>query len=827
MNSIRMIKNIFVFMLAAWVCFSSAAHGAGPSDFDKKEEDTFYVAAKAYQDGFYDVSLVLFDKFLKTYMQSGKKVEAMIYIGQNYFQQEKYLKALDQFDALLKMPEAAGEKDKVLYWLGEIYGRGRDYRQAAEYYQELVNNYPDSFYFRPAYSSLAQALLNDGKFKEAQDTYRRMLERFKDAGTQEEASFGVCEAYYRQRDFTQLKKELEKYLSLFVSSPNAGRAYFYLGEARYYLEEYAQAVEAYQKCLEHAQAQDQIQSAQIGIGWSYLNMKRFDDAARIFSRFEDEDQTPGIVLGKAVVASGEGNYQDAIGLFDRVISLDKNEEYAPLAYYGKGEALYHLDHFEEAIISYRISLDKLRLLSRLLGEPRDLRDRILYSLGWAYLKMGDFESAQQEFQKVVSFSSDKIFKLSALCQLGDVYQDSGEYRKAIQTYQDILKEYPDSVYNDYIQYQIGLTWLKSEDLESAVLALRKLIKEFPNSKLIDDANYFLGVIYFQKGDFAAAREQLEVFRSEFKDSAYRPQGIFLLGETLLNLGEFKPAIEAFQSLVREPAVAESLRQKAEYEIASAYSHEGNQIEANKRFSDFVTRYPDSPLTPNVILGLGQSYVSVHDDVSARKYFERLIRNYPDNEFVGEAYLAIGQTYVREGNAAAALKSFAQARESGRLDAAAQAAVLSGDVYFQKGDHAAARRSYEDAIAMQTPWSQTAYVDLAAIAKEEKKFTEAIDFLEKAAGTQGAQKTADIQFQIAELWDESGAYDRAMEAYLNVHYLFEKDEAVSARALLRVARIYERMENLAELRKVLEKVASLHVPEAKYASEKLKSLEEKD
>ena len=62
MNSIRMIKNIFVFMLAAWVCFSSAAHGAGPSDFDKKEEDTFYVAAKAYQDGFYDVSLVLLDR---------------------------------------------------------------------------------------------------------------------------------------------------------------------------------------------------------------------------------------------------------------------------------------------------------------------------------------------------------------------------------------------------------------------------------------------------------------------------------------------------------------------------------------------------------------------------------------------------------------------------------------------------------------------------------------------------------------------------------------------------------------------------------------------
>ncbi|QAT17179.1 hypothetical protein BU251_05255 [Candidatus Velamenicoccus archaeovorus] len=827
MKRMGMIRNVFALIFVAWACLFSAAHGAEPSDFNKKEEDAFYVAAKAYQDGFHDVSLVLFDKFLQTYVQSGKKVEAMIYIGQNYFQQEKYLKALDQFDALLKMPEAAGQKDKILYWLGEIYARGRDYRQASEYYQQLVNDYPDSFYFRPAYSSLARALLNDGKFKEAQDIYRRMLERFKDAATQEEASFGICEAYYRQRDFTQLKKELVKYLSVFSSSPNLGKAYFYLGEAEYYLEEYAEAIQAYQKCLEQAQAQDQIQSAQIGIGWSYLKMKRFDDAGRVFSRFGDENEVPGIVLGKAVVASGQGEYQDAIVLFDRVISLDKNEEYAPLAYYGKGEALYHLEHFEEAIIAYRISLDKLRLLSRWLGEPRELRDRILYSLGWAYLKVGDFESAQQEFQKVASFSSDKIFKLSALCQLGDVYQDSGEYDKAVQTYQDILKEYPDSVYNDYIQYQIGLTWLKSENMESAALALKKLIKEFPNSKLIDDANYFLGVIYFQKGDFGAARGQLETFRSEFKDSSYRPQGIFLLGETLLNLGEFKQAIEAFQSLVREAGAAGSLKQKAEYEIANAYSRAGNQAEANKRFSDFVTRYPDSPLTPNIILELGQSYVSLHDDLSARKYFERLIRNYPDNEFVGDAYIAIGETYLREGNTAAALKSFAQARESGRLDAAARAAILNGDVYFQKGDHAAAIKSYEDAIGLQTPWSQTAYMNLAAIAKEEKRYAEAIDFLEKASAIQGTQKTADIQFQIAELWEESGSYDRALEAYLNVHYLFEKDEAISAKALLRVARIYERMENWVELRRVLEKVASLDVPEAKYAREKLKSLNEKD
>ncbi|MDD5575054.1 MAG: hypothetical protein PHH75_07750, partial [Candidatus Omnitrophica bacterium] len=89
----------------------------------------------------------------------------------------------------------------------------------------------------------------------------------------------------------------------------------------------------------------------------------------------------------------------------------------------------------------------------------------------------------------------------------------------------------------------------------------------------------------------------------------------------------------------------------------------------------------------------------------------------------------------------------------------------------------------------------------------------------------ARKTADIRFLIAELLEESGDPDRALEEYMNVYYLFEKDEGVSAKALLRVARIYENRERWDEWHKILVTIASLNVPEAKYARERLKGLEE--
>ena len=115
-------SKVFIGFLLLLFCFQNV-YGA---DLNKKEEDTFYVAVKAYEDGFYDVALTLLDRFLKTYAQSDKRFDAFAYVGQCYFFQEKYLKALDQFETLLKTEGAEVIKDKILFWLGEIYAKGKD-----------------------------------------------------------------------------------------------------------------------------------------------------------------------------------------------------------------------------------------------------------------------------------------------------------------------------------------------------------------------------------------------------------------------------------------------------------------------------------------------------------------------------------------------------------------------------------------------------------------------------------------------------------------------------------------------------------------------------
>ena len=102
----RAFKSLFV---AGILCLTASGIFSSPAraeTFDRKQEDTYYVAVKSFQDGFYDVALTLFDRFLKNYVDSDKRFEALVYMGACYFYQEKYLRALEQFEMLLKMSGA-------------------------------------------------------------------------------------------------------------------------------------------------------------------------------------------------------------------------------------------------------------------------------------------------------------------------------------------------------------------------------------------------------------------------------------------------------------------------------------------------------------------------------------------------------------------------------------------------------------------------------------------------------------------------------------------------------------------------------------------------
>src|SRR4030042_1341125 len=86
---------IFLNISSATLCVSLYAQGSS------KEDEALFVAKKAFEDGFYEVSLGLLERFSQGYPNSPKAAEVNLLIGQCYFHQGKFLDALAKFEGLL------------------------------------------------------------------------------------------------------------------------------------------------------------------------------------------------------------------------------------------------------------------------------------------------------------------------------------------------------------------------------------------------------------------------------------------------------------------------------------------------------------------------------------------------------------------------------------------------------------------------------------------------------------------------------------------------------------------------------------------------------
>src|SRR4030042_4990442 len=234
-----------------------------------KEEESYFVAEKAFDDGFYDVALGLFERFLKNYPASSKAAQINLLIGQCYFHQNRYLDALAKFDQLLKSDIAKDIKDSVLYWIAEVHFKGNDFAKAAEYYQRLIDEFPKSSYLSASYYSLGWCLFQEHNYLKALEYFKIIENKFPKESFSHDAYFKIIECLYNLKDYQGLKTKAKSYLKLFSKdTTRLSYLYFYLAESDYYLNNLEEAVDEYAKVLVNSQ-DDKLQAlSELGTGWS-------------------------------------------------------------------------------------------------------------------------------------------------------------------------------------------------------------------------------------------------------------------------------------------------------------------------------------------------------------------------------------------------------------------------------------------------------------------------------------------------------------------------------------------------------------------------------
>ncbi len=787
---------------------------------NSKEFESLFVAKKAFEDGFYDVSLELLERFLKNYPGSPAAAEANLYIGQCYFQQNRFLDALQQFDQLSDDPQAKDFQDAIFYWIAEVHFRGNNFSKAREYYKKVADNFPKSSFAPASLYSLGWCLFQEQYYAQALEYFKLVEEKFAKEPYGQDAGFKIIECLYNLKDYATLKEKAKKYLKAYAKDAvKSSYLYFYWAEADYYLNNFNEAINEYSRGLEITGDEKLKALISLGLAWSYFKSKQNKEAEAAFAKVKFENlekaNQNALLLGKAALCLENKSFSQAKDIYKQVILAADDPQVVIQGYLGQADACYNLADYKEAIRIYQEAVDKLSS-----SLPQETQDKLYYGLAWAYLKEGEFKNAIEEFRKVAKQSEDKTFKVSALCQIGDAYQDSGDFNQAMEVYDNILKNYPDSFYSDYVQYQVGLTMLKVSNYDGAIMAFKALQTNFSESKLRDDSSYALGLAYFQREDYQASRDVFERFLQEYKDSGLRPQVMYLLGTSFFNLKEYNQAINIFKDVLRNFGQDAELAQKAEYEIADCFYQMGNEKEAMARFKSLRAKYPDSRLSPEVIWWLGEYYYRHNSFDLSRRYFSSLIQDYPKSSLVADAYYALGISFSQENQYGEAVDNFKKAAQSGKSDLSATAIVAMADVYLKQDKLDEALGSYKDVLADYPHLANLAYPKMAEVYFKLKDYDQAISCLEKALEAVPIRQMPNIQFRIAEIKEAEGKIDQAIDDYLKVPYLYGQDNDFGLKALLRVGAIYEDKENFKEAVNIYKKITALDVPEAKYAQERI-------
>ncbi len=763
-----------------------------------KEEELLFMAKKAYEDGFYEVSLGMLERFRRDFPNAPKAFQATLLSGQCYFYQGRYLEALNVFEALANNPVTGSFRDAIDFWTAEVHFKGNNFAKAIQLYQKLISNFPQSSFIPAAYYSLGWSFFQLGKYNQAREIFTDLLEKFPREPQSQEAAFKLIECFYNLKEYAELKVKIKPVFKIFSNDVlRLPYLYFYLAESEYYLDNLEEAVKSYLKSAQTSQDPKVQVLARLGLGWSYLKLKKYKEAEEILMDIKLESLEPKsieiLLLGQAVLMSTTERFNQAKPLYEQLVLLSADPLIAFQGYLGQADAHFYLGEYPQAVRFYQAALSVIGQQGVQENLPGELIDKLYYNLGLAYLKQGQID-ASADILKRITRKEGQIAQAGMLFQVGLAYEEAGELAKAEEVYNKIINSYPDFCNADYVYYQSALLQLKKQNYTAAVFNLNSMLDKFPRTKLLPEAVYTLGSAYFQQADYMRSYEAFNRFRSEFKVSPLYPQGLFMLARSMIKLGKVDAALDILKSILKFDSIDSELLQRVEYEIADGYFKLGQDQVAFDRFKVLRVKYPDSKIAADIIWWLGQYYYRNNDSNLARRYFNALIQDFPDSQLVADAFYALALTFRDENNLLLAADNFKMAIKLGNPDLKAQAAIALADIYIFQDKPEAALIEYRQLLQDIPRLNNLLLPRIAQAYYQSGNYAQAKLFYLKSIESADNYQLAELRFKLAEVYETVAENQAAIGEYLAVADLAAAPLELKVRALLRVAKLYEDKED---------------------------------
>ncbi|MFN7675580.1 tetratricopeptide repeat protein [Flavobacterium sp.] len=571
---------------------------------------------------------------------ASEKSELNKIIGESYFNLQQYDKALPYLSAY------KGKKGKWsntdFYQLGYTYYQQKEYENAITQFNKIIDG--KDFVAQNGYYHLGECYFKTDKKQQALNAFKSASEMDFDKKIQEDANLNYAKLSYEiGNSYQAVPDVLTSFLAKYPNSPS----------------------------------KNEIETLLIN---SYITSKNYAAALTLLEKNNSAESKVAyqkVLFYRGIELYTDGNYQEALKMFKKSITNQRNEKITARATFWKGETEYVLDNFNEALLSFK----QFEGFAEAKTTPE--YKNINYNIAYAYFKQKEYEQAGNYFQKFIDGNKeDKVRLNDSYLRLGDSRFVSAKYWPAMDAYNKAIEM--KGIDADYAAFQKALSYGFVSRNDKKIEDFNKFLQNFKTSQYRDDALFELGNTYVTENKTDLAIKTYDQLLAEFKNGSFASKSILRQGLVYYNGQKDDLAIAKFKKVAAEyPRTPEALEAVSTARLIYMDNGKVEDYAAWVKTLDFV-EVSDADLD-NDTYEVAEKQFLQNNTKQAIATLSSYVSKFPNGIHALKANFYLAQSYYADGLESNAIPNYEYVVSKPRSDFTEQSLARLCEIHLKKDD----------------------------------------------------------------------------------------------------------------------------------------------
>ena len=345
---------------------------------------------------------------------------------------------------------------------------------------------------------------------------------------------------------------LLKFIKEHPENPLTKMAYFEIGKAYSKKAKYQETLLWFNKVSPNDLNGRENTEYKFRKGYAYFALNDYKNAQLLFSQIKNKRSpfTDDADYYFAYIAYLNKDYQLALANFEKLKNSKKYENSYP--YYIT--AVYFLDKRYDDVIAYSVPIVN--------STHQDHETEMLRIIGASYFAKADYPDAVKYYSRFESDDLGKTQSTQDSYQMGYAYNKLGNYEKAAAELEKLVEQ--NDVYSQNGSYLLGGVFIKLNDKQGAMNAFFVASKLDFDKQLQEDALYEYAKLAYDLDFNVQALTATRLYLKNYPQSTRTEEVKILLGEALLNSRNYKEAVDILEPIPNKNVNVKTAYQKVTY-----------------------------------------------------------------------------------------------------------------------------------------------------------------------------------------------------------------------------------------------------------------------